>query len=416
VALRPAAGGRIAAHNGLMTAAGDSVERAAAWMSPVRRPSQWWQHPLLADLAVPAALAVLASGALAADGDTRWWVWLLAGLLLVPLLWRRRHPTHVFVLLAAVALVQWTAGVRLVADVALLIALYTVAAHRDRRHWLPAAGVLEVGVVLASARFAPAGDGVFGSIVFLTGLVTAALFLGTTVRTRREYLSALEDRARRLERERDQQARLAATAERTRIAREMHDVIAHSLSVVVALADGAAASQRKDPAEAEGAMQQVAATGRQALTEMRRLLGVLRDDEPATRAPQPTLARLDELLEDVRATGLTVQFTVTGAPQPLPSTAEATVFRVVQESMTNVLKHAQSVSVVNVRVAWSPEALTVHITDDGHGPLSAASTRGHGLQGMRERVALYDGELTAGPTDTGGWQVRAHLPLASVPL
>jgi len=329
---------------------------------------------------------------------------------------RREYPTAVFGVLASAAIIQWAAGVRLVADVALLIALYTVAPHRDRRHWLPAAAVLEIGVVLASVRFAPAGDGVFGSIVFLTGLVTAALFLGTTVRTRRDYLSALEDRAERLERERDQQARLAATAERTRIAREMHDVVAHSLSVVVALADGAAAAQRTDPSEAETAMRQVAATGRQALTEMRRLLGVLRDEEPAARAPQPTLSRLEELLEDVRATGLPVQFTVTGVPQPLPSTAEATVFRIVQESLTNVLKHARDVTAVSVCLGWTPNLLTVQVTDDGQASDALLTADGHGLQGMRERVALYDGAFAAGPTATGGWQVSAQLRLASVPL
>jgi signal transduction histidine kinase len=307
--------------------------------------------------------------------------------------------------------VQWTLDVRLVADVALLVALYTVAAHRDRRHWIPAAAVLEVGVVLASVRFAPAGDGVFGSIVFLSGLVTAALFLGTTLRTRRDYLTSVEDRARRLERERDQQAQLAATAERTRIAREMHDVVAHSLSVIIALADGAAATSSSDPDEARGAMTQVATTGRQALGEMRRLLGVLRDDAPAQLAPQPTLARLDTLLDDVRSTGLPAKLAISGQPQSLPSTAEATVYRVVQESVTNVLKHAERPTAVNVSLNWTVDRLGIEVVDNGRTPTGTEAGTGHGLRGMRERVALFGGELWAGPAANGGWRVYAMLPV-----
>jgi signal transduction histidine kinase len=375
-------------------------------------PRQWWHRRAVADVGVVVVVEAMSAAALARDGDHRWWVWLLVQLLVVPLAWRRRRPTAVFALLAAVALVQWALDVRLVADLALLVALYTVAAHRNRRHWIPAAAVLEIGVVLASVRFAPAGDGVFGSLVFLSGLVTAALFLGTTLRTRREYLTSVEDRATRLERERDQQAQLAATAERTRIAREMHDVVAHSLSVIIALADGAAATHHSDPDEARGAMSQVAATGRQALGEMRRLLGILRDAAPAELAPQPTLERLDALLDDVRSAGLPARLAISGQPQPLPSTAEATVYRLVQESLTNVLKHADRPTTVDVTLSWAADALTVDVIDNGRTPTHADAGTGHGLRGMRERVALFDGDLCAGRAPSGGWRVHAVLRLA----
>jgi signal transduction histidine kinase len=277
-----------------------------------------------------------------------------------------------------------------------------------------AAGVLEAGVVLASFRFAPAGEDFFASLVFLSGLVVAALFIGTTLRTRRAYLASVLDRAVRLERERDQQARLAATAERTRIAREMHDIIAHNLSVMVALADGAAIANVREPDQATEAMRQVSTTGRQALGEMRRLLGVLRADEPLPdRSPQPDLAQLDELLARTRAAGLAARLTVTGVPVRLPPTQEAAVYRIVQEAITNVLKHAVGASDVVVRLRWGADALGVEVTDDGETTESSSGdlTVGHGLTGMAERVSIFGGRLTAGPRTGRGWFISAELPL-----
>jgi signal transduction histidine kinase len=350
-------------------------------------------------------------------GHPTWWLWVLDQALVLPLLLRRRFPVPVFFFIAAVALAQWTTGVPLVADVALLVALYTVTVQGSRRQTFLAAAVLELGVILASVRFAPTGHGVLGSLVFLTGMVAAALFIGTTVRTRREYLVSLEDRALRLERERDQQAELAATAERTRIAREMHDIVAHSLSVMIALADGAVATRVTDPGGSEGAMRQVAATGRQALAEMRRLLGVLREPRPPALAPQPTLDGLETLLDDVRAAGLPVRLMETGVRAPLPPTAEATAYRIVQESLTNVLKHAIDPTEVTVLLRWSPGGeLVVSVTDDGRvqARVGAVNGSGHGLQGMRERAALFGGELVAGPCGAGGWRVQATLRAGGV--
>jgi Histidine kinase len=203
--------------------------------------------------------------------------WLLQAGLLAPLIWRRRYPSGVFAVVSVVALIQWITGIWLVADLAVLVALSTLATYRSRRAPLAAAGVLEVGVVLASVRWSLAGSWL-SSLVFLSGMVAAALLLGISVRARSALVATLTERAGRLERERDQQAQIAAAAERARIAREMHDVIGHQLAVMVSLADGAAAKLASDPARAAAAIASVADVGRQALGETRGLLGVLRAD------------------------------------------------------------------------------------------------------------------------------------------
>ncbi len=374
------------------------------------------RHPQALDLLIVSVVALLSCARLVHGAG--WRVWVLSLLLVLPLAVRRRSPSGVFALVSLVALVQLLVGERLVADMALLVALYTVAALETRQRALAAAGVLEVGVVLASVRFAPAGGGVVGSIVFLSGLVTAALFIGTTQRTRRAYLASVVDRAARLEREVDQQARLAATAERTRIAREMHDIVAHSVSVIVTLADAAALANATDPPAATHAMQQVSATGRQALGEMRRLLGVLREDGAdeegagAGLAPQPGLSELDTLLAQMREAGLPLMLRVTGQPAALPQTAETAVYRIVQESLTNVLKHSDSPEQVSVTMRWSDDWLTLDVVDDGRPVSSVAPVPGgHGLAGMRERVLVQSGQLHAGPRSRGGWGVHARLPL-----
>jgi signal transduction histidine kinase len=255
------------------------------------------------------------------------------------------------------------------------------------------------------------------SLVFLSGLVAASLLLGISVRHWRNSLSSLAERAEQLERERDQQARMAVAAERTRIAREMHDVVAHSLSVMVTLSEGAALKQAAEPERANRAMRQVSATGHQALDEMRRLLGVLRtEDAPEPREPQPGLAQLDGLLAQVRATGLAAELmvtglAVTGLAAALAPGAELAVYRIVQEALTNTLKHAAGPTRVSVAIAGRPGAVTVDVHDDGG--RRPAGPPGHGLTGMRERAAVYDGAVSAGPDPAGGWRVHARLPLAA---
>jgi len=327
--------------------------------------------------------------------------------LILPLIWRRRAPFLVFSVIAGVAFVQWLTLVLLPADVALLVALFTLAVHAEPRHALLGAGTVFVGVLMASVRWSPGGD-VVKSVVFLTGLLVAALFVGIALRTWHSYMDSLLERTKRLERERDQQAMLAAATERSRIAREMHDVVAHSVSIMVTLADGALATVGSQPTRAREAMADVSATGRLALTDMRHVLGVLRSDGlTADREPQPQLSGLPRLLEGVRGTGLEVLFEQAGVPFEIPPGVELTIFRIVQESLTNVLKHAQEPTVAQVTLAFDAPFVDVRVLDDGTSPNSCPE--GHGLSGMRERAKISGGTLKAGPSKEGGWEVRARV-------
>jgi signal transduction histidine kinase len=343
--------------------------------------------------------------------------------LVLPLVWRRRAPLAVFGAVAAAAFVQLLADVRLPADAALLVALYTVAARCGLRRALLAGAVLEAGVLAYATRWST--DGGFGVMaVSLTATATAAAVLGTNIRTRRAYLAAVEDRAVRLERELDQQAQLAVADERAHIAREMHDIVSHNLSVMVALADGAVFAQSRTPETATAAMRQIGGTGRQALTDMRRLLGVLRADEPdALRHPAPGIAQLESLADQVRAAGLPTRLDLTGDPSPVPAAAQLTVYRLVQEALTNTLKHTPGDTRAEVRVRCSPAAVAIEVTDDGRtaqhpAPLPGRPAdrlpdrlTGHGIAGMRERVAAYGGTLEAGHLPAGGWRIAACLDL-----
>ncbi|MCW2705252.1 MAG: sensor histidine kinase [Blastococcus sp.] len=391
-------------HAGPVPAGPPSLPRWRRWAA---------RHPRVVDGLVACAVQLIGLPATVHAAGQLPWAWLIDVALVLPLVWRRRHPRAVFGLLAAVALVQWAVGLRFAADAALLVARYTVAVGQSRRVAVAAVAVMEVGVVLAGIRFAPAGDAL-ASVIFLSGLVAAAFFIGTTVQTRRAYLGELVDRAARAERERDQQARLAVTSERTRLARELHDIVAHSLTVVVTLAEAASAAGATDPPAAREAMGQVATTGRAALAEMRRLLGVLRtddDEDPADLAPAPGLDNLDGVVAAARAAGLPVRLTVGGRPRPLTAAMDATAYRIVQESLTNVLKHAVEPSAVEVLVRWGKESLVLQVSDDGRSAVGTGEP-GHGLSGMRERLALFGGELSAGPAAPGGWRVRAELPVA----
>ncbi|WP_211233222.1 sensor histidine kinase [Solirubrobacter soli] len=360
------------------------------------------RHPLLADLLL--TLVLLALGVVGSHGTAR----LFGIALTLPLIWRRRAPFAVFTVIAVTALGQWLADVNQFSDVALLIAIYTVAAQESRGRLIAASAMLELGIVLAVARWADTA--VVASFVLLTGMATAAVVLGLNVRTRRAYLASVEERAAQLERERDQQSQLAAAAERARIAREMHDIVAHNLSVMIALADGASYTASRE--HAADAMQQVSKTGRHALGEMRRLLGVLRSDDATALSPQPGLADLEPLLEQVRAAGLHARLETSGEPVALGAGAELTVYRLVQEALTNTLKHAGTDASATVRLHYDADGVEVEVTDDGHGR-SRVAAGGQGLNGMRERAAVYGGELEAGPAPQGGWRVRTRLGSAA---
>jgi signal transduction histidine kinase len=375
------------------------------------------RHPLVLDIALALFLLFALFRARAVVQDGRVVDWAFAALLCGPLALRRRYPLPVFGFLCGVAFAQWAVGFVLVADAALLVALYTVAAHCGRRLAVLAAGVLELGVLLAVIKWGWHFKAL-PSLVFLTGMVTAAFVLGVNIRTRRAYLASLEDRALRAEHERDQQSQIAAAGERARIAREMHDIIAHNLSVMIALADGAAFAVRTGSPEAHSAARQVSATGRQALAEMHRLLGVLREAAPdVSRAPQPGIEQLDDLVAKVRAAGLATSLTIAGQPFELPSTAQLAVYRVVQEALTNVLKHADSPTEAGVRLRYLRPVLELEICDDGRtGDRSPADvSTGHGLAGMRERAAMFGGDVLAGPRPGGGWRVAVRLDTGSSP-
>jgi signal transduction histidine kinase len=365
---------------------------------------------------VVALLALIGLGRLARDGTLdSGTVTLTAGLVL-PLLLRRRAPTAVFVVVVAVVFLQWLDGRPLAADVGILVALYTLAAYRPTAEAIAGAVVLEGAAALGATEWTSAEGSFLSRFVFLSGLIIAALVIGLNVRTRRAYLAALEDRAARLEAERDTRSRLAVASERARIAREMHDIVTHNLSVMIALADGAGYVIEPSPAEAATAMQQVAATGRTALREMRRLLGVLRDDDGTEPLePQPGLEQLDDLLDQVRAAGLPTRLEISGTPFAMGAVAELSVYRLVQEGLTNCMKHARAASGATVALAYHDDhRLLIDVVDDGAPAVDVSQHgEGHGLTGLRERAELFDGRAEAGPRAGGGWRVHVELDLSS---
>lgn len=357
-------------------------------------------------------------------------VWSLA--LVVPLAWRRVRPTGSAAVVYGIGLVQLLLRPAVLpADLAVLVALYSVTVHGPR--WAHRAAI---ACALASSLLLPArlvADYYPPAVVVIAFFVSSSSLtvwaFGLVRRSRRETLEALVDRAERLERERDQQAQLATQAERSRIAREMHDIVAHSLSVVIAQADGGRYAAQADPPAASRALETIAETGRAALTDMRRLLGVLRTEpdgrlrpaedgpgvlrEPADTtqtAPQPGEGDIARLVEQVRASGAHVSLVRMGAPRPLPPGVGLAVYRITQESLTNVLKHAGPAPRVTVLVQWRADAIELDVSDDGRGAAAGSDGLGQGLRGMQERAAMFGGSVSAGPRAGGGFRVRARLP------
>jgi signal transduction histidine kinase len=376
---------------------------------------------ILVDTTLAAGLFLICSGWFLYSRVSPHDLWFVAGLTL-PLIFRRRAPIVVFLVLAVVALIQWSTATSLLADASLLAALYTVTTECDWLAVVVATLILEIGVILATARWTPVGN-YFKSLIFLTGMVSASVLAGVVVRALRRQMGWLVERAHRLEVERDQQSFLAAAAERARIAREMHDVVSHNIQVMVTLADAATVAQRTDPERAGEAMADVSGTGRQALRDMRRLLGLLREGEapadagPVGRtqseyealAPQPGLNELDALAQRVRSTGLDVDFERAGQPFPLSGAAGLTVYRIVQEALTNTLKHATSAQTVTVSLCFDEPDVSILVLDDGQASTPVSPGGGHGVVGMSERAAAFEGTLSASPRPDGGWQVATTL-------
>jgi signal transduction histidine kinase len=367
-------------------------------------------HRIAADALAAAVLLALSSVWLAGSRFAGLDAAIIQTALICVLAVRRVWPSGVFVVACAIALAQWLLNVPLIGDGALLIALYTVAAHKSRIHAAAAAGVMEAGAVMAAIRWDPAATPP-RSLLFLTATVVASLFAGLTVASGSRYLAWMDERARRLEFERDQQAEIAAAAERTRIARELHDIVSHSLSVVITLADAAAIVSRADPGAGADAMAEVSEVGRGALSDMRAMFGVLRATDPVPGLePQPGVAQLDALAERLRATGLAVDLAVEGTPFAIGAAAELSTYRIVQEALTNTIRHAAA-SHALVTIGYDAPLVRVRVVDDGAASPSSGpgDQRGHGIDGMRERAALHGGTLQAGPAPDRGWAVSATL-------
>ncbi|MCU1476945.1 MAG: two-component sensor histidine kinase [Subtercola sp.] len=345
-----------------------------------------------------------------------------AAALAVALLFRRAHPFVLVGVVGASLFLVFPAfgGLEVLPAI---FSLYTVAVYASvRAAWVSfgiLAILLAVASLIASRGLVPDALAMSLSLGFLMLIAT---LIGVNVGNRKRYVQALLDRAAQLARERDQQALLATISERARIAREMHDIVAHSLTVMVALADGADLTAERDPIRAREAMRQVAETGRTALADMRVVLGVLAEPVDAGApqslgaplAPQPGHEGLEPLIQSYRGAGMVVHFTVAGAPSG-DTALQVMIYRVLQEALTNSLRYAPNPKHVSVALNFGEREIRLIVNDVGqsqHGTPSIGS--GRGIIGMRERVAVFGGTLEAGPTTAGGWQVLAHVPLERV--
>jgi signal transduction histidine kinase len=380
------------------------------------------RHPLPVDLAIVGALLLFTFVSGSAGRGLREVVVGLA--LVLPLAVRRLWPVVSFSLVVVGGLLQlFLLAAPIAADIAVLCALYALAAHERRSavRWVGLAIGVFAAVLAATDWVAPGQLRRQGAVSFLVllFLVLVSWVLGDLMRSRRAVVSRLQEQNAALARERDQRARLAAQEERSRIAREMHDVVAHSLSVIVVQADGgayAARNSRQDPrtsvVRASATLDTIGDTARRALAETRRLVGVLRqEDQHLELAPQAGLDGLEPLVEQMRASGLRVTHRVTGPVDSVPRDVDLAAYRVVQESLTNVLKHAGPTATAEVLVGRHRGVLEVRVIDDGRGASAADDGAGNGLLGMSERVAVYGGRLEAGPRTGGGFAVNARIPL-----
>jgi signal transduction histidine kinase len=383
--------------------------RRVKWFHMVRRAID--RHPFASDAALAIAIAAFLQPEIWSSGDyltASKAIYVPASFAMaLPLAWRRRAPlTVVFMVMGTLVVESLAVGSAPIPDssmVAWLLAIYTVAAHRER---FPAliGGAFSLGAGLVWIGL---DDWLFPVVVF-----SGAWLAGRLVRQGEVHAGVVEERAAALEREREANARAAAAEERSRIARELHDVLSHSVSVMVVQAGAERMALGSDRAATGETLEAIEKTGRQALAEMRRLLSMLRvGDEPSAHTPQPTLGELDGLVAQVREAGLPVELHFEGEPTALPPGVAVSAYRIVQEALTNVLKHAGPAR-ARVIVRYASRELELEIADDGRGTRDTGDP-GHGLVGMRERVALYGGDFDAGARNGGGFVVRVRLPLAT---
>ncbi|MFE3141327.1 sensor histidine kinase [Streptomyces scopuliridis] len=341
----------------------------------------------------------------------------------LPLVWRRRAPSAVLAAVLLCCVLQWSLGVPLRSAVALMVALYSLARYDSVKRLPWAALGTAAALCVAAFRVSPLNSQSLSSLFLLCAAATAAVALALVVRVRQAQLSALADRAAQVEIEREQRVQLATFAERSRVSREMHDIVGHNLAVIIGLADGAAAAP--DAARGAEVLRLIAGTGRQALSELRRTLGALRErpdgiTDAVELSPQPGIADLAGLLERIRAAGPQVIYRGAGDPDTLAPGVQLAVYRIVQEALTNSLKHAGPATTVRVVLSVTDREADVRVRDSGRPDGAPASgpggDTGQGLVGIAERAALAGGSAEAGPTEDGGWMVHAVLPLLPPPL
>ncbi|MGC0364931.1 signal transduction histidine kinase [Rhodococcus sp. 27YEA15] len=342
----------------------------------------------------------------------------------VPLFWRRTRPEWSAMVVAGFSLlhVALVPGTLSGSAIAVPVALYALAAYGAR--WSSATGLALAlaGAVAANVRYfshvGMSGTAQFVGAVSLMVFVLAVWAFGDLRRVRTKQLEGLTERARLLELERAQEAEIATISERSRIAREMHDIVAHSLTVVIAQADGGRYSAAQDPQAAVRALDTIASTGRQALTDMRALLSVLREDTRRDFSVIPGAGDIDNLVHEMRGNAMSIEVLSSGQARELSAGAGLTAYRIVQESLTNVLKHAGPGAHARIEMEWTDSALVFGITDDGRGGSAALidpSPGGQGLIGMAERARLHGGRVTAGPKTGGGYSVSCVLPYDATP-
>uniref|UniRef100_UPI0031E00EEF sensor histidine kinase n=1 Tax=Streptomyces hawaiiensis TaxID=67305 RepID=UPI0031E00EEF len=380
------------------------------------------RHERIRD-ALPAVVLVLVGTAATAagEGGSGWHAPRPAGtawmaLACAPLAFRSRWPLAVVIASLAVDLAHLSVAPEFsMTPAASLVALYTLATLSSRRTaWIT--GVIASVLITAVYAVADSEPPLAGASLLRFDLAIAATALGDAVRTRRRHLAEVEARAERAERSREQEARRRVTEERVRIARELHDVVAHHITLVNAQAGVAHHLMRHDPDRAYEALAHIKDNSRAALDELRATVGLLRqpDDGPDSRAPIPGLADLDALVSGVRTGGLSVEVGCTGTPRPVAPATELTAYRIVQEALTNTHKHA-SATRAEVELDYGPDRLRVTVTDDGRPGAVQGPGSGHGLIGMRERATAIGGTVIAGPLPDGGFRVVAELPLALAP-
>jgi signal transduction histidine kinase len=373
--------------------------------------SRYGDYLIAAGLAVAYCLEIATESKFAGDRAVSY---VSALVLCVALAWRKRAPL-VALAVAAVIVELSNLVAQALADaatftVAILLAIYSVGRYARGRALI--AGVVLVAVAIPFAAVEPGDPVTAPDIAFFVIFFGGPLVVGRFVRSRREREHALEGRAEQLAAERDTRAREAVAQERTRIARELHDVVAHAISLMVLQARGGRRLLSEEPDETRHALDAIEHAGEQALVEMRRLLGLLRhsENEPSL-APPPSLSRIEELVAGIRASGLPVEVSIEGEPVELPPGVDVSAYRIVQEALTNALKHAGPAR-ARVTVTYGLDAVDLAIVDDGRGA-SAVNGSGYGLAGMRERVAIYGGSIESGPGADGGYALRVRLPLPS---